>query len=361
MNRSSLTPSLPSTTMTAMTAMLLAGTLLLVSCSSGEEVAPENLVRKVNVQVDTLRYEDFESTFRQVGTVKSERDATLSAEVSGRLVSFPLQKGDRVRKGDVVARLDDAKLSQEVRRMEAMVNQSKETWQRQQELFDNGIGSQTELNNARYLYEQQAAALESIRIDLQNTRMRAPFDGVVEQTYAEVGELVTPGAPVLRLVNDRELKVEVGVPARFSGRIRKGDAVTVWFNNDPSSQRQASVRFVGTAVDPGNRTFQVEVVFPVTDERIKIDMVAEAEFVTQRIPGSILVSEEYLFYKGGEYVAYVASSNEAGQSVARETVVRLGPVFRNTAVIEAGLAEGDLLVTRGSSYLNEGTRIEIVN
>lgn len=334
--------------------------LTLGACSAETEAPPQELVRRVNVTTETLETRDFRSYLQRVGTVKAANDAVISAEVSGRLLAYPIPKGGFAAEGDVVAGIDDAKLSREVERLTAIVQLARENYERQSTLFENNIGSETELLNARYQLEQQQAALASLQVDLTNTRIRAPFSGRVEQTFAEMGELVSPGARVLRLVDSSNLKVEVGVPARYSGAVAAGDSVMLWVNRDESTRQQGVIEFVGSAVDPSSRTFPVEIRFAAPSDRLKIDMVAEVEFEILHLPGSIVVDEEFLFTSGDDMVAYVVDSNDAGEPVAREVVVETGEIYRNQVVVTSGLKPGDVFIRQGSSYLNDGTRLVIV-
>ena len=331
----------------------------MTACGTPQQEEQKILVRTVNVVVETLQPQEFRSTLQLVGSVKAEYDAVISAEVSGRLLDFPHQKGEWVEKGDVIAVIDDSKLRQEVNRMEALLLQVEEAYENQRTLFENNIGSETQLNNAKYAFDQQRAAFESMKVDLANTQVKAPFSGRIEKTLAEVGELVNPGMPVIRMVDASDLRIEVGVPSRYAGTLTVGDEVEFWINRDESRRFQGTISFVGSAVDPSSRTFDVEVSFPNTDEVMKIDMVAEVEFVTEIRPSSIVVSEEYLFSSGESMVAYVVDEDENGNSISREVLVETGSIHESYVVIESGLKAGDRFIQQGSSYLNDGTRIII--
>lgn len=341
--------------------LLFTGLFVFTACGAPQQEEQQILVRTVNVVVETLQPQEFRSTLQLVGSVKAEYDAVISAEVSGRLLEFPYQKGESVAKGDVVAIVDDAKLRQEVNRMEALLLQAQEAYENQKTLFENNIGSETQLNNAKYSYDQQRAALESMKVDLANTQIKAPFTGRIEKTLAEVGELVNPGMPVVRLVDVNDLRIEVGVPSRYAGTLKVGDAVEFWINRDENRRFQGSISFVGSAVDPSSRTFDVEVSFPNKDEVMKVDMVAEVEFVTETRPSSIVVSEEYLFSSGENMVAYVVDEDENGNTISREVIVKTGSIHESNVVIESGLQAGDRFIQQGSSYLNNGTRIVITS
>jgi membrane fusion protein (multidrug efflux system) len=340
--------------------ILFSSLILLTQCGAPENMeAPEELVRRVTVDTEILQPENFRSYLKQVGTVTSDYDAVLSAEVQGRLIRFNAKKGDRVEQGQVIAKIDDAALSQEVRRMEAMVRQSKLQYDRQKELNDQGIGSQSDLDNAELTYEQQAASLASLKVSLENTEVKAPFSGTLEQTFVDPGELLSPGMPVARVVSTTQLYVTVGIPSRYVGILAEGDPVKLQFNQRDDLQVEGTIQFVGSTIDPQSRSFEVEVGFPNPNEIIKIDMVADVEVVLDDMPNSIVVGEEFVYSKQGNMVAYIVASDEQGNPISREVVIDHGPVYKSETVILSGLNPGDQFITNGSSYLQDGTRLQI--
>jgi len=340
--------------------ILFLSTFLLTQCGPPEAMeAPEELVRRVTVDTEILQPELFRSYLKQVGTATSDKDAILSSEVQGRLIRYTVSKGERVEEGQVIAKIDDATLKQEVRRMEAMVRQSKLQYDRQKDLFDKGVGSQSDLDNAELVYEQQSAALSSLRVSLDNTELKAPFGGTLEQTFADPGELLSPGTPVARVVSTTELYVTVGIPSRYVGILAEGDPVRLQFNQREDLQVEGVIQFVGSTIDPQSRSFEVEVGFPNPNEIIKIDMVADVEVVLDDMPNSIVVGEEFVFSKQGRMVAYIVAEDAQGNPISREVEIEHGPVYKSETVILSGLNPGDQFITNGSSYLQDGTRLQI--
>ena len=120
---------------------------------------------------------------------------------------------------------------------------------------------------------------------------------------------------------------------------------------------EGEIVFVGMAVDPANRTFQVEVRPLDFQNSIKLDMIADVEFIVEDRPSSIVVSEEFLCSDGDGLVVYVESADEAGHPVARKVEATTGPSYKNRFVVTGGLNAGDRFITRDSSYLDDGTRI----
>lgn len=338
---------------------LLAG--LLAACSQEQEVLQEELVKTVNVQTEKLQPTSFERYLRLVGTVESLNDVNISAEVSGRIERYYVEKGSQVNEGQNILKIDDSKLLQEKARLEAQTEQAREQYERLQRVFEqDSIGSEIDVINARAAYQQSKSALESIKVDLQNTTVSAPFDATLEDRMLEKGEMASPGTPLVRLIGRDQLTVTAGVPSRFSDVVNVGDRADVWFDFQSSDTLSLPITYVAKSIDPQARTFKIEIELPAKAETYKIDMIANVKLRTLRRDSAIVVGEEYVYQKEKGFVVYTLETNEQGNTVAREHAVKLGPSYENSIIIEEGLTAGQQLITVGSSFLQNDTRVEVV-
>lgn len=341
---------------------ILLGAFLAISCAPAEEdTSLEAEGRTVNVETEMIGMDTFESFLRQIGTVTTAEDVQISAEVGGRIMEVLKREGSRVQEGETILRIDDRRLTQELRRLTAVTDQSKENYERLQRLYEeDGIGSEIELLNAKYTYEQNQALLESTKIDLENTAVKAPFNGTIENIMMEAGEMVTAGTPLVRMISEGGKKITLGVPARYANVVDLGDEAEIWFDFDDEERYKLPITYIGNSIDPQNRTFRVEIALPGDFRNIKIDMIANVRLRTEFLENVIVVSEEHIFQKSGNYVAYLAAEGGNGQPIAEERVVEMGSSYGNNTVIESGLEIGDELITLGASYLQDGTQIEKV-
>jgi len=337
--------------------------LIVFTACSGEEKIPqqtEELVKTVNVRTSIISPSNFNSYVRVVGNVVTSDDILISAEVSGKVLRYRAQEGESVRAGQTIINIDDAKLKQEHARLEALTSQARENYERLKKIYEeNGIGSEIDYLNAKYAYDQSSSSLESIKVDLENTSIKAPFTGVVEEIMFEVGEMVSPGSPTVRLIGDQNYKISAGVPARYSAAINQGDEVAIWFDTHFADTTKERITFVGNSINPDNRTFRIEIDLDET-EGMKVDMISNIRLLTLEQENVVVVSEEFIYSKDGRYVSYVIAENEEGKAVAREKVVTLGPSYRSNVIVESGLEPGEELITIGSAFLNNGMRINVI-
>lgn len=335
--------------------------LIGAACSGNEaeqETVSEEVVRSVNVIHKTIVPATFASYVRVVGSVETSNDIMISAEVSGRVVSHSVKEGEAVRKGQTIMIIDDAKLKQEEARLVAMTSQAKENYERLKKVYEeDGIGSELDYLNAKYAYEQSNSVLESLRVDLANTRIKAPFNGIVENRMAEVGEMVGAGTPVVRLIGADEFMISAGVPARYSNAVKTGDIAEIWFDDQVSDTLRGEITFAASSINTQNRTFTIEVELPDAASQYKVDMIANLRLKTNELDDVIVISEEYIYSKDGQYVVYVLSENEEGKPIAEERAIDLGLSYKTNVIIESGLSAGDELITLGSAFLDDGMRI----
>tara|TARA_B100000989_G_scaffold299058_1_gene292664 strand:- start:12138 stop:13151 length:1014 start_codon:yes stop_codon:yes gene_type:complete len=327
-----------------------------------ESSEPEELIKMVNVETEVLFLEPFNSFLRLVGTVETSDDVQLSAEVSGKVSMHVVSEGQQVQKGQTILRIDDAKLSQEVARLEAMVAQSETTWKRIQTLYEEeNIGSEIDYLNAKYAYDQNKSALSSLAVDLENTEIIAPFTGVVETIFVEEGEMVAPGMPAIRLIGADQFVISAGVPARYANVVELGDQVDVWFDTQVQDTLAGNIVYVANSIDPSNRTFKIDIRLPSGKTYYKVDMIANLRLNTLSLNQAVVVSEEFVYSKGDGYVMYIKGTNSEGKDIALERKVELGPSFKTEVVIKRGLVPGDEIITIGSAFLNDRVRINVVN
>lgn len=345
---------------------LFASLLILIAfaaCSGSEETqttTEEELVKSVNVTTRTIQPSTFASYVRVVGTVETSNDIMIAAEVSGRVVSYSVKEGETVRKGQNILRIDDSKLKQEQARLEAMTAQAKESYDRLKKVYEeDGIGSELDYLNAKYAYEQSNSALESINVDLANTEIKAPFTGVVETRSVEVGEMVSLGMPVVRLIGSNDFKVTAGVPARYADAISTGDDVDIWFDTQSGDTLSGTIGFTASSINPQNRTFRIEVELPGSADQYKVDMIANVRLKTNQQEEVLVISEEFVYSKDNNYVVYVLAQDESGNTVAEERRVTLGLSYKTDVIVENGLREGDRLITLGSAFLDDGMRVTL--
>jgi len=212
------------------------------------------------------------------GQATPERETEVLAEMSGSVVEVPVEKGVTVEAGDVIARLDASGPEARVRRAEAEVERAEREYRNARELVDRGISTLDRLSSASAALAAAEAQLVDAEEALDDTVIRAPFAGRLEELTVNSGEFVASGVSVARIVDNSPLTVRARVAQQSVSRIVTGEAASVTFITGET--RSGTVTFVGANADPQTRTFLLEVEVENADASIRSGVSAEIRIET---------------------------------------------------------------------------------
>ncbi len=335
--------------------------------SSAEEGAPSKVgetaesSRVVNVEVTPVETSTFTDYIRITGEAEALHDVTVTAEEGGVIKRFFVAKGSTVRRGQPIAKLKDDVLAAQVAEAEAAANLTREQFKRQEELWQKDkIGSELAYLQVKSAADGANARLDMLKARLANTTVRAPINGIFDEQYLEVGEMALPGLPLVRILNTEQVKIIGGVPERFALSVLLGDSARITFDILPDRPLVGRIDYVGSAVNPSNRTFPVEIVLDNSERLIKPHMVANVQLVREHLEDVIIISRQVVERTEDGYRVYLAQDSQ-GRLAAQTRYIELGPAQKNEVVIQSGLAVGELLITLGHQLVDHGTPIRLVN
>ncbi|MCH8961315.1 MAG: efflux RND transporter periplasmic adaptor subunit [Bacteroidetes bacterium] len=328
--------------------------------------------RSVRIETLVLQPTTFEDVIELTGTVESLNDATLSAQSAG-TVEYLAPLGLRVAQGAVIARIDQGLVKAGLQQTEAQVENAQaslelaqDNYNRQEPLYRDSIISALEFQNVRAQLNQAQAALrqaDALRTQAQeqldNTVIRAPSSGTVEAHAVERGEQVTPGMPVIRVVDVQRVKVTVGVPERYAGDIEVGTPVQLDFRAYRGQVRQGRVTFAGNAINPMNRTFPVEIEVDNAGSKLKPEMIVEVYISRERLD-EVLVVPRAAVLRDEQGTSVFVVSQQDGVPTASRLAVTLGAAYAGSTIIESGLEAGAEVIILGQTTVTEGDAVEIV-
>lgn len=311
------------------------------------------------VKVETIRVQSgsFDDYISLTGTVEAVNDVNLSAETGGQL-TYVAPLGKVVSPSSIVARIDDRLARSSMEAAMAQYELAEDTFKRQEALYRDSVISALEFETARAQRDQLAAMYRQAQKSLDDTELRSPIAGRVEERMVEAGEMVSPGSPVVRIVNTSNVKIATGVPERYAGDVTIGTPVSAALSVYGQEPRVGEVSFAGNVIDPLSRTFDVEIAFDNPGGSLKPEMVADLSIVRQRIDSALVVPQTAIISDETGSHVFVVDDLNGGLQVVKKRVVP-GPGFRGRAVIEDGLSAGDQVVVVGQSTLTTGDRIAI--
>ncbi len=339
-----------------------AGALLifaLAACAGGEstaEVEPsaaEPQARTALVRTETPVQQDVVDVATFSADLEPQRRAVLAAEGSGVVEQLAVERGQAVSRGQVLAAVDTRALAQQLAEAEALARQSQAQFERAQALYQRRSITQQQMLDAVTSRDVAEARLASARLDLAKSRVRAPWSGRVAETRVEVGDYVTPGQPVVELVEVDTLKVVAPVPASDVPHLAVGRPVTIRVDALPGERFEGRIVRLGAELDARSRTLDVEAEIANPGGRLRPGMLATMEVPRRTLEGALLVPLEAVVDLGEERALFVADGG-----VARRRVVELGPVLGERVVVAAGLAPGERVIVEGEERVAEGQPVE---
>lgn len=322
-----------------------------------KELAQTEKNDRVKVKTEELKSVLFEHFIEVSGSVEADQDVNVSPESAGVIESILVKEGQQVSKGQVLAVLNSEILKRSIDEMKVQLELATTTYERQKNLWDQKIGSEMQLLQAKSNMEALQKRVESIEAQMQLAVIKAPVNGVVDILYQKKGEIGTPQVPFAKVINIDNIIVYADVSETFITKIKQGDRATVKF---PALGKEVSANIfrIGNVVDPNNRTIRVRLNLSNPDRMIKpnlISMVQFRDYVAENaivIP-SILIKEDFK----GNY-AYVAD-NADGAMIARKIYIKSGVNNNNMTEVLEGLTEGMTLITEGYAQVVDGSLIEL--
>jgi membrane fusion protein, multidrug efflux system len=299
------------------------------------------------------------------GKIESENISYVTPRGGGGQVkAVYIKRGDVVKKGQLVLKLDDALQRQSVlaaeKGLETLKTQlsfAKTLYQKQKNLWDQNIGTEVQLitakNNVETLESQLKSAEEQVKISreqLQFTSVYSDVDGVAEDVNIRIGELFA-GAGQIKIVNTSNLKVTTEVPENYLDRVGKGSKLKITLP-DINKSVEASVSVSGRIINPISRSFFIEAKLP-NDKDFRPNQIAMVQIQDYTLSNAIVVPINTLQNdEKGKYV--MVASKEGGKLVARKKMVTAGEFYGDKLEIKTGLQTGDLVIVEGYQSLYDG-------
>ena len=310
------------------------------------------------VTVATIKDTIFNHYLDIQGSVDTKENILIQPEFSGTLTSLTVKAGDRVSKGQILGRVDDAGMSQQLASAENQYSLAKTTFDRQKNLWDKKIGSEIQFLQAQTQMISAQKAVAQIKAQLSKTVIRAPFSGTIDEVFAERGQVVAPSQQgLMRIVNLGNMYVSTTVPESYIGKLKVGDQVDVYLTSLNKTYK-GKVRQVGNFINPNNRSFGIEVSLTNPDNLLRPNQVAKLKIVDYVNKNAIVVPTAVIQEDGtGSKYVYVVEGSNGKTGTAKKVIVEIGKSSDNVTEIKSGLSSDDIIVTEGVNTISNGMKL----
>jgi multidrug efflux pump subunit AcrA (membrane-fusion protein) len=402
----------------AVTSALCAAVALIpLSCRPARQSAPE---APKSVAATAARRAPLALTLDYPARIKPREEIVISSKIAGRVAAVKAAVGQSVRRGDILftlesgdydaqyrqaraalasaranlTRTSDSSQGQQVIQAQAAVNQAqvqyddaRDLYERSRKLFDSGSIPRQQLDSVEGKYKSAGIALatskDSLRLiqdksgpqsssvvsaqveqaqaqadlaksQLENAVIKSPIAGVISARNVDAGELVSPGMPAFVVIDDSALVAETSVSDRMVDKVVEGERVTVTVSAAGDLKLQGTVDIVNPAVDPRTQSYTVKVSLPETNGLVRPGMFAAVSFTVEKRENALVVPNGAVLTENGADFVYVAADG-----VLVKKSVSSGISDDAVTEITSGLAEGDMVVTEGQSFLTAGEKVTV--
>jgi membrane fusion protein (multidrug efflux system) len=291
-----------------------------------------------------------------IGTLLSDEAVTVSSEIPGRLKEIHFKEGEPVEKGAPLFTLDDSVYRAQLADAEAKLKLAEQTHQRTTQLFKNKYATAQSADEATSNLAVSTATVELARVQLEKTRIAAPFSGIVGLRHVSVGEYITSGQALVNLEAIDPVKADFRVPERFLPAIRVGQAIRIKVDAYPDETFEGKVYAIDPRLDVAGRSLLVRALLPNKDQRLRPGLFARVTVLLQLKEDALSVPEQAIVPQGdSQYVFRIINGKAA------LTKVVIGTRREGRVEIVDGLSAGDEVVTAGQLKIRDGSAVSIVN
>ncbi len=305
------------------------------------------------VEVATVKVQKMVDKFEAVGTIEAIEEITVVSEIDARVVSLPFNEGGYIKKGDIIAQLDDSQLAAEVSRTEALYNQSKASYNRVKSIVEQNVGTPQNLDDALAALQVAEANLQLAKTRLSKTKIVAPFDGVVGARKISVGTFLRIGQEITQLANLDQIRISFSVPEKYLGELKRNADVIVYSSVYPGYEVKGKIIAIEPILDSETRNVQVVAKVFNPGQKFHPGMSANVAVVLNERPDALTIPNEAVFANGNQSLVYIIKPD----STVAPVPVSLGLQLPDVVEVLQGLEEGMQVVKAGHQKLFPGAKV----
>jgi membrane fusion protein (multidrug efflux system) len=317
------------------------------------ELGSQDSVKLTDVAVMEVKSAPFTNYINLQGSIDAKDNVQATPQMAGVITAIYVKVGDHVTKGQTLVQLDNSVQRQQIAQSETKLTLKKTLYERQKNLWDQRIGTEVQFIQAQTEFQAAEKDLSLAKEQAGLYRIVAPISGTVDQMDLKMGQAASPGATSIRIVNTESLKVKANVPESYAANIHQGDLVKVVVP-DANDSVTAKVTFAAKVIDASSRSFAIEVQLGVS-KTIKPNMTAVLKVADYSSKNAIVVPVNAIQKsEKGDFVFV----NDNG--TAKKKNITEGASYGGKTEIKSGLAIGDKLITDGSTEVEDGDKVKVL-
>jgi len=318
------------------------------------ELGKKDSVKSTDVATVTVTPGNFTNYVDLQGRIDAQDNVMAYSQSPGVITALNVKAGQHVGKGQVLVQLDNSVLNQQIAQAQTQVSLNKTLYDRQKNLWDQKIGTEVQYLQAQTALQSSEKQVSALRQQADMYRITAPISGTIDQMDLKMGQVIQPGQNGIRIVNTDNLKVKADVPESYATDINQGDNVKVVIP-DANDSLMLKVTFAAKVIDPGSRSFGIEIKLPQT-KALRPNMTATIRVADYSRKNSLSVPLNAIQRSDTNTFVFI---NKNG--IAKRQAVKLGNTYGGKSEVLSGLAAGDQVVTEGASDIEDGDKLRVLN
>jgi len=327
--------------------------LSFISCSDDQGSGQQFSMPPMPAEVVSVKMRKMTDTFEAVGTIEAIEEITVVSEIDAVIKSLPFKEGSFIKKGDLIAQLDDAQLTAEYTRTEALYVQSEANYNRIKILADKDLSSTQELDDASAALKVAKANLEFTKARLSKTKILVPFDGIIGTRKVNVGDFIRAGQEITQLANLNHLRVLFSVPERYLGELKTNSPIVIYSSVYPGYEVEGKIIAIEPILNSETRNVNVVGYLKNPGHKFRSGMSANIIVALSERPNALIIPNQAIFASGDQSFVYVVQEDSSVSQVP----VTLGLQLSDVVEVVDGLQNGMQVVQAGHQKLFPGAKI----
>ena len=307
--------------------------------------------------------ETFNHKIEIQANINTRQNLILFPELSGKLKELYVNEGQQVKKGQLLAVIDDSGLNEELETLKIQFSLSKTNFEKTERLWNKKIGSEMKYLESKAKYESQQKMVDQMKKRLLKTKIIAPFKGVIDEIKGKKGQILTPFVtPILRIINLDKMYVEALVPENHLPNIKIGSEAVVNIPVLKSSQK-TKINQTGNYINPNNRTFRIEAPLNNSNNMIKPNLAAKILITDYYNKNAIMIPTKIINEnaEGQPYIFKLLKTDENSIYRTKKIFIELGKSTNEKTEILNGIKVDDIIIDEGSTIVDDDQKVKNIN
>lgn len=325
-----------------------------LSASSGESTNAE----KIAVEAIPLDLQSFSHYIEVSGTAEAVKEAYISPELSGQIREIYVKEGDYVKQGQSLMKLNSEITESNMADLQASLDLATVVYEKQARLWEKGIGSEIQYLNAKNTKESLEQKMKTLQAQMDMALLKSPVNGYVDKIYRKRGELAVPGQQLMMIVNLDEIYINADISESYLSQVNEGEKVKVEFPVYPDLNMEVPIYRKGNVINPGNRTFEIQLKLQNPDKLIKPNILSVIHIKDFNADSAIVVPSEIIKQDiTGSYL-YTLQTND-NKLIAKKVYIKTGKSYLDRTMVVEGLQTGQSVITQGYNLVSDGSEVYV--